>query len=937
MINLRCRSEFSFGLVYGPLNKVLAATHEAPAVGIADRSGTWGHPAFQKACLKADKLPILGVELAVVKALEREKLPTNYMAFLARNNAGLKEIYELTTESTGEDNFYYRPRIDYERVSTISSNVIILSGTNPDLNLLPKKKNLFIELAPSTSRPVYNYARENKISIVATSDNHYPTAEDSAIYEIIAGRARDMRTSAMHILNEWEWLNYWPDARGALKTAETLAGECNAVVPSARMVKFKSKKTLEQICRAAAPARHINLKDKTYSDRLRRELDLIEEKDFSDYFFVISDLLQYAKQYMLVGPARGSSGGSLVCYLLSITEIDPIPHGLIFERFIDVNRKDLPDIDIDFPDDRREMVFDYVKNKYGAENVARLGTIMRYKAKSSVDAVARELHIPISDTESFKASIIERTIGDARVSNCLADTFETLDVGREMLEKFPHLWVAAAIEGHARTTGQHAAGIVITEEPINKFCSKNLQNGAIQVDKYDAETINLLKIDALGLRTLSVIQDCLDQIGKTREWLLFLPYTEPEAFRVINENRFAGIFQLEGFAIQNLCQQMKIENFNDIVALGALGRPGPLASGGAHEFVQCRMNRKKVQSLHALCENETRETYGVLLFQEQIMNICRNMGRMTWEDVSLVRKAMSKSFGAEHFEKYWLQFLAGSVAQGATEREAKFVWEKICVFGNYCFNKAHAVAYAVISYWTMYLKALYPLPFAAALLRNSTGEEQVISLLRELDREGFKYKDFDSKTSALNWTIQGDTLVGGLLNVKGIGQSKAQDIIARRAAGKPLTPAMQAKLNAGVTPYHPDIVFEARTRFKDLIKNPERFNVRSKIWKLNEITSPMEGEFLFLGKLLSVSLRDLNEPIHLARRSGERVKGQSLYLICEVSDDSGNILTSVSTRNYLEIGRPLLDSAKVGDWFLWKCWQKAGFRKMYVNRVRKLT
>ena len=936
MINLRCRSEYSFSLAYGPISSVLAATNNAPAVGIADRSGTWSHPAFQKACLKANQRPILGVELAVVKALEREKLPTNYMAFLARNNTGLKEIYELTTEASSEDNFYYRPRIDYKRVAAVSPNVHILSGINPNLELLPKKKNLFIELAPSTPRLIYRYALENKIQTVATSDNYYPTPQDRAIYEIVAGRARDMRTSAMHILNDWEWLNYWPDVPQALKMAESLAGECDAVVPSARMVKFKSEKTLEQICRTAAPARHIDLKNKIYVDRLRRELDLIKEKDFADYFFVIADLLRYAKQHMLVGPARGSSGGSLVCYLLSITEIDPIQHGLIFERFIDVNRKDLPDIDIDFPDNRRELIFDYVKNKYGAENVARLGTVMRYKAKSAVDAVARELHIPISDIEGFKASIIERTIGDARVARCLTDTFETLDVGRAMLAKYPHLWVAAAMEGHARTTGQHAAGIVITEEPINTFCSKNLQNGAIQVDKYDAEVINLLKIDALGLRTLSVIQDCLDQIGKSREWLLSLPFTDSEAYRVINENRFAGIFQLEGFAIQNLCQQMTVENFNDIVALGALGRPGPLASGGAHEFIQCRMGRKKVQSLHALCENDTRETYGVILFQETVINICRNMGRMSWGDVSLVRKAMSKSFGAEHFQEYWLRFLAGSVAQGATEKEAKFVWEKICTFGGYAFNKAHAVAYAVISYWTMYLKAIYPLPFAAALLRNSTGEEQVISLLRELDREGFKYKDFDAKTSGLNWSIQGDTLVGGLLCIKGIGLSKAQDILARRASGKALTPAAQAKLEAGVTPYHPDIVFEARARFADLIEHPERFNIRSKIWKLNEITSPMEGEFLFLGKLLSKSLRDLNEPIHLARRDGALVNGQSLYLVCEVSDDTGNILTSVSTKNYLEIGRPLMEKASVGDWFLWKCWQKAGFRKMYVNRVRKL-
>ncbi len=698
------------------------------------------------------------------------------------------------------------------------------------------------------------------------------------------------------------------------------------------MVKYESSETLEEMCKKAAPSRRINLDDPIYAARLKRELDMIAEKDFADYFFVIADMLKYAKQHMLVGPARGSSSGSLVCYLLSITEIDPIPFGLIFERFIDVNRKDLPDIDIDFPDNRREMVFEYVRQKYGADCVARLGTIMRYKAKSAIDAVSVALRIPIQEVENLKGVMIERSGGDARAAYCILDTFKELEVGKVMLAKYPHLRIAADIEMHAKTSGQHAAGIVITQEPISKFCSMNQRTGAVMVDKYDAEAVNLLKIDALGLRTLSVLQDCLDQIGMSREWLMTQALDDESAFEVINNSRFAGVFQFEGYALQSLCQQMKIEHFEDIASLGALARPGPLNSGGANEFVKRRTGKAPVVYLHELCKPMTEVTYGVVIYQEQVMTIGREMGRLSWEDVSSLRKAMSKSLGQEFFDQYWTKFLAGAASQGVLESEAKTVWESINTMGSWSFNRSHAIAYGLVTYWCMLLKAHHPLEWATACLRNASSADQCIKLLRELDSEGYKYVDFDPEVSTKNWSIHKGKLVGGLLNVKGVGESKADAIIERRTSGKGLTPAMQRLLTNADTPYNYAKVFECRVRFGDIIANPAKYNIKSKIWRLSDITSEMEGQFCFFGKLIKKDPRDLNEPLFIQKRNGVYATGQTMFLNMILEDDTGNILASVNKRDYLEIGKPIVESGKLGDWYIWSGFMRRGFRKIYIQR-----
>ena len=937
MLNLRNRTEYCFRKAFGPVPAVINAC-SGDAVGIAD-SGTWGHVAFNKACKAANKKPVFGVEISVVNdATDRSRQPSNTMCFLAKNNDGLQEIYSLVTKSTSKDNFYYFPRISYSDLFDISDNVIIFSGTHPEWGMIPlsKKENLYIEINPMSTRKSLNFAKEKGFKTVATSDNYYPEASDKKAYEVLVGRNRMDRTSPMHILDEWSWKEAIPWApEEALENTHKIAEMCNANLPSAEMISFKSEKSLRELCEEGAPQRNINLSDEVYSKRLDRELSMIASKDFEDYFFVIADMISYAKQHMLVGPARGSSAGSLVCYLTGITDVDPIEHNLLFERFIDVTRADLPDIDIDFQDDRREMVFEYLRQKYGPEKVAHLGTVSRYKAKSTIAEVAKELGIPAWEVNDLKGAIIERSGGDSRAAFCILDTFNELEIGKNILEKYPQMKIAAKMEYHARHSGVHAAGILVTDDPVSKYCSVSDQSGAAQIDKKHAEDLNLLKIDALGLRTLSVLQDVLDQVGWTREQLLNFPMDDKGAFAVLNDERYAGIFQFEGYALQSVTKQMKVHNFEDIVAITALGRPGPLNSAGTTEYIKRHTGAAPVEYLHPLTKEITEVTNGVVVYQEQVMTIGRDVGKLSWEDVSSLRKAMSSSLGQEFFDTYFQKFKAGAKENGIEEEKARYIWDHINTMGSWAFNRSHAVAYGMVSYWCCALKSRFPVEFAAACLRNVKDDDQGVRLLREVVREGLPYKPYDKFKSKINWSVQEGELIGGLIGIKGIGPKVAKDIIERRDLKQPLTPRQESLLDNGETPY--DDIFECERRFGHIKADPTAHKIVTPITDIQDLDANNPGTFVFFGKLKEKNLRDMNEVVNLQKRGGRRVESNNLWLNITLEDDTGPIICTIDRFKYNRIGKQVVEDGRMGDWYLVKGQMKKGFRKIYVEKYRKMT
>lgn len=927
LTHLRNRTEHSYRTATGKIAQVLAQ-QRAERAGICDRHGTWGHVRFAAACKDAKHKPMFGVELACVPDMEiREKQAAHYISFLARTDAGLRQIYELVTLAT--EKFYYIPRIEFSLLNDLckGGDLIALAGYHESI---PKKlKNFYWEL-----NQTQRYAPDN-YPAVATQDNLYPTPADRATYEIILGDNKDSRTTPAHILDYWQWVSECGENKKAIDLAQKLAGECNAKLPVAEMVKPKVNYTLRDLCLRGAKALKIDLKNDKYKARLNRELTLIAEKKFEDYFFVVADMVAYAKSVMYVGPARGSSCGSLVCYLTGITDIDPLPYDLLFERFIDINREDYPDIDIDFEDVKRDMVFDYLRKKYGYENVCRLGTINVFKAKSAVTDTAKQLRIPAWEIENLKSSIIERSSGDARAENCIMDTFQDLEIGRQTLEKYPELRYAADIEGHARHTGVHAAAIIVTAKPVTNFCAVNTQTGAAMLDKKDAEKINLLKIDALGLRTLSVMQDTLDQVGWSREHLRDFPRDDKRAFDVLNKAHFAGIFQFEGGALQNIAQQMPIETLEDVSALTALARPGPLDSGGTIEYLSRRTGRKPITYFHPKIKVLTEITYGIIVYQEQVMTIAREIGGLSWEDVSQLRKAMSKSLGKEFFEGYWDKFKVGAAKLGLEEKESRQIWEQINTMGSWAFNRSHAVAYGLLSYWCCVLKAYWPLEFAAACLRNAKDEDQSVRVLRELVKEGFEYKSFDKEKSQLNWTVQDGILIGGLTGIKGVGDKLAANIVEKRKQGKPLTPREEGLLTKGETPW--DKAFEGEVLWGHVFANPAQYGIDSKLTQLENTSIAEDNVVVFLAKLKEKDLRDHNELKLLERRGGRKMLGQTLYLNLTLEDDTGIIRAKVSRHNYEEYGLPLVDYGKNGEWYVWKGKIQKGFRIVNISRWKKLT
>lgn len=942
MIQLGNRTEFSFRFAYGFLDSVLS-TNQGSQAAICDRSGTWGHYQWQVACDEKGIKPIFGVELhACIDANERSKQQHDYVRIFAATNAGLKQLYDIVTIATG--NFYYEPRIDYDFLleQINSGQIYVVTGDMPILNQIQKFKSspmFFVGVSPGTPNWVCEYATENNFKLAALSDVHMPTAFDVPAYEIAVGRNSDKKTTAQHILSEDEWrsscINLTDEQQGlALIGAELIASKCNARLQKAKMIDPDRPDTLFNMCMDGAKKRGLHM-DEEYMSRLNRELDLIKDKDFEDYFYLVADLCIFAKKHMLVGPARGSSCGSLVCYLLFITEVDPIPYDLLFERFIDVNRMDYPDIDIDFPDVKRKMVFDYLEGKYGSERVARLGSVSKYKPKSCIGDVSKALKIPAWKIDDFKNAIVERSGGDARASFCIMDSFNDLEVGKKLIEEHPELEISTKLEGHSTHTGQHAAGMLVTKEPVSYYVPVDLQTGAAQVDKVDAESLNLLKIDALGLRTLSVIEDCLEQIGWDYDKILRYPTDDKKALEVLNDEKWAGIFQFEGYALQSVTKQMQITDFEDIVSITALARPGPLNSGGASDFIKRKNGDEEVVHIHEVMEPITKITHGTIVYQEQVMQIVRSVGNLSWSDTSFIRKAMSKSLGKEFFDKFWCKFRDGAAQQGIDEETARKVWDQINTMGSWSFNRSHAVAYGLISYWCCVLKSQFPLEFAVACLRHAKDDDQSIRILRELDREGIKYKPYDRLKSKENWSVSDGILIGGVIGIKGVGPKSAPAIAKKIAEGKPLTPRQEVLLSEGTTPY--DMIFEAHERWGHIFSDPAQYNIHSKLTKLNDIQENSSGEFVFIAKIADKTLRDHNELQSIEKRGGEVMKGQTLYLNMRLEDDTSIMMAGISNKKYANIGINILEEGKIGDWYIWKGFQRGGFRKVFINRYIKLT
>ena len=540
-------------------------------------------------------------------------------------------------------------------------------------------------------------------------------------------------------------------------------------------------------------AEHVELpyneeKQKEYKDRLDYEIDMVIKKNFVDYFLVIQDLIGWAKsQGILVGPARGSAAGSLACYAIAITEVDPIKYGLIFQRFIDINREDLPDIDIDFEDARRHEVKEYLENKYGWNKVGCLPTFAVFQGKSAMDDIGRVFQIPFKVIDQVKTAIIERSGGDSRASFTLEDTFNStvFEYPKEAMQKYPEMKYAIQIEGQIRQMGQHAAGVVISNNPLTDVCAiyKVKDNHVISLEYKDASDIGLLKIDILGLNTLSVISYATKLIKENHKKdidIYKVPLDDPKVYKAFRDGKLFGIFQFDGQAVNQVCRQIAPHDFESLSAISALARPGPLNSGNTTEYILRKSGKQEVTYVHPIMEGITSDSYGIVIYQEQVMRIMREIGDMSWKDTSEIRKLISKSQGVEKFNTFKDKFMPGALAHGLSQSVADKIWDEMCSYGSWSFNKSHSISYSFISYWTMWLKVHYPMEFYGAILSLTKHDDKRSKILKEYKKEGYKVLPVDINKSGRSFTIEKKGLRVGFEDIKGIGETAGRRLVKKQ-------------------------------------------------------------------------------------------------------------------------------------------------------------
>lgn len=682
-------------------------------------------------------------------------------------------------------------------------------------------------------------ARKLGIRLVATMDCHYTELEEAEVQMILHNLRGGNKKSIEEQAREWGYdvpLCPPPNDRSifrrlqqtglskseaieAIVSTEEIAQECNVTLPKLPMVRFQVphgfKDAQDYWLHALREGwRYRGFDRLPLSERIRakkqlaRERAIIEPKDFVDYLLIIRDGVLYVKDTLKapVGPARGSAAASLAVYLLRITEVNPMQFPLlVFDRFIDETREDLPDIDLDFPSEVRPALRDYYEAKYGAGCVNNIGTFTYFKSKLALDDVARVFQIPKFKVEEVKNFLIERSSGDLRASSTIEDTISQFEQPRKVFEEYPDLAKSSLLEGNVKGFGVHAAGLVISNEPITNVCAtyeRVVDDHPIQVvslDKYDAERQGLVKMDFLGLSTMSIIWDCIKYLGMTIEELYQLPLDDEKVYDAFRANDVVGVFQFDGRAMRYVCGSLKPDSFAEICDCNALARPGPLHNGAAREYAEIKHGNRNPEKVHPAVDAITAPTQFQIVYQEQILKIVREVGDFPWTHAAEIRKIIALKKGEAKFNESWDDFLKGSKTVHKRldvprmhEETARAVWANMITAGSYAFNAAHCVAYGYLAYFTMWLKVHHPKAFYAYSLAHtdSNNKSRVHELVRDAAKHGVKILSPHPGKSLQKWVPVGKPDNGkieatpkiraGFIQVHGIGAKMAEQIVQYR-------------------------------------------------------------------------------------------------------------------------------------------------------------
>jgi DNA polymerase-3 subunit alpha len=711
-----------------------------------------------------------------------------------------------------------------------------------------------------------------------------------------------------------------------------------------------------------------------YRMRLRKEMRLIENKGYENYFLVVSDAVKWAKDNDVpVGPARGSAAASLAAWLLRITEVDPMRHPqLVFERFIDENRKDMPDIDLDFDAATRWRLREYLLGKYGS--CYNIGTFTYYRAKNSLDDVARAHKIPKWEVETVKNQLIERSSGDLRASATIEDTIEQFDESREVVERYPELRRATDLEGNIKGFGVHAAGLVLGEvdtvAPILKRTIKGRQVEVVAIDKWDAERQGLLKMDFLGLNTMSLIAGCVRDLGMKLQDLYDLPLDLPGPIGIINRNDVVGIFQFEGRAVRLVNGQVKPDNFNEICDVTSLARPGPLHNGAAEAYAAIKSGKIQPERLHPAVDRILSGTYFQIVYQEQILRIVREIGDFDWTAAAYIRKIISKKLGDQEFNRQKDRFMQGARTvhkrnkgmEPMSDDVAEQVWGGCITSGSYAFNFAHACSYGMLSYWCAWFKDGHaPVFFKNALM--TMGEDRRNTLIRDAIRHDIEIKPPSVRRSGPQWSAVQRNGKGrppairmGFEQLPGIGEKMAELIIeARGERGKEhgwtgwddliqvrgIGPAKLQKILDFIREDDPFGVFDVDRRIADAKKDLWRFRLPFPTHKSIDIPYESGRQVLarWMGVVRKKNLRDIFES---NARAGKIIKPEDIkepelreFMLLVAEDDEDILQLRVDRFKYPAMKEALWGIKEDTD-VVWVQGFKRGYRNARELVVQRL-
>ena len=838
-VHLHMHSEFSLLDGACRIDKAPAKAKEMgqTALAITDHGVMYGAVAFYKACKAAGIKPIIGCEVYVAPRSLHDKesgIDNHYshLILLCRNETGYKNLCYLDSVAFTEG-FYIKPRIDWSLLHEHAEGLICLSGCIAgeipslirsgnydaakaraiDLRDLFGEGGFYLEIQDhgldeekEANEGLIKMSRETGIPLVVTNDAHYVEKTDAYYQDILMciqtgktvddpGRMR-FESSELYLKSEHEMKLLFPDLKEAYENTSKIADMCNFDFEfgNYHLPKFKlpagetdSFSYLKKLCEDGFAKRYAGRED--VHNQLDYELSVINKMGFVDYFLIVSDFIGYAKKNGIpVGPGRGSAAGSVVSYCLSITDVDPIKYSLFFERFLNPERVSMPDIDVDFCVNRRGEVIDYVNRLYGSDHVAQIVTFGTMAARMAIRDVGRVLNVSYSLTDTVAKQVpmaLNMTIDEAlKVSKPLRDMYDQDETVKNLID------CACALEGMPRHASTHAAGVVITEKPVSDYVplATNDESVVCQYQMTTLEELGLLKMDFLGLRNLTVLEDAAKLVRQSDPAFRVedIPEDDAPTFEMLAAGNTCGVFQMESAGMTGVCTAIKAKSIEDITAIIALYRPGPMDS--IPKFIECSQHPEKITYKHELLRPILEVTYGCIVYQEQVIKIFQSLGGFSLGQADNIRRAMSKKKHAviDAERKAFVygdaeRNIPGAIANGVDEKTANSIYDEILDFASYAFNKAHAVSYAIVSYRTAYMKKHYPQQYMAALITSVLGNSGKVSVyIAECREMGINLLPPDVNSSMPDFTVEGNNLRFGLAAIKNIGHGAVEHLVNER-------------------------------------------------------------------------------------------------------------------------------------------------------------